>query len=172
MKIKRSLLILAVLPMTVALQSSVLAQAGNVNLAPIGTTERTPGVAAAYSIGIANLARNQKSRSPQAVLLADAAPSTNDAAPSTTASAMALASTSDQLNILEKFFFNHTNSGQGASERLNLLEMTVLHKQTTGPISDRIKNLIAALPDPAKTRHSKADCARQANCSEPKRGVR
>jgi hypothetical protein len=158
MKIKRSLLVLAVLPLTISLQSSVLAQAGSPYTVSVGTSELTQRVTPAYTVGIAGLGRNQKSSFSRASLLADAAPSTSDTttstpygAPSTADSALALASSSDQLNILERFLLNQTNSGQSTSERLNHLETLVLHKQRSGSVSDRIKNLIAALPEPAKT---------------------
>jgi len=157
MKIERSLSLLLVLPMTAALQSSVLAQDGSLSFPPV-QPGLTQGVSPAYSIGLTNPVLNQTSSSAQASLLADVTPSTSDAAssataygtPSTADSAMALATTSDQLTILERFLFNHTNAGN-ASERLDRLEMTVFHQKTTGSVSDRIKNLIAGLPDPAKS---------------------
>jgi len=64
--------------------------------------------------------------------------------------ALTLATVSNQLNILEKFYFNRTYSDQVSAERLKRLEMLVFRAGQTGSDGHRIKHLIAALPPQSK----------------------
>jgi hypothetical protein len=86
-----------------------------------------------------------------AILLAAQMPETPAASASSTDAAMALANVSDQLNILEKFLLDKNYSNEAHWQRLDRLEMTVFHKHNEGTSTDRVKNIVAALPEQSRT---------------------
>jgi hypothetical protein len=86
-----------------------------------------------------------------AILLAAQMPEPPAASASSTDAAMALANVSDQLNILEKFLLDNNYSSEAHWQRLDRLEMTVFHKHNEGTSTDRVKNIVAALPEQSRT---------------------
>ena len=72
------------------------------------------------------------------------------AADATVDEELTLATVSNQLDILEKFFFNTTYPTEVYAARLNRLEVLVFRAQQSGSNTHRLKHLIAALPAQSK----------------------